>query len=194
MSLPPVVTMQYSAWHEEYKAGTYVKTRGGPGRIQPHAATAATLEADDGACWGQQEERAALLYGDAPSEAEAADAAAMCAACGVVDDETEGPRVEKAAPAPQATEASASREAIQPYAEFVPYPYTFDTDTNIASHVSAAPVVSVPMSDAGAQSYILPVTVPHAATNILGAQPPTNILTAAAPFDACIATYDVVTP
>ena len=108
----------------------------------------------------------------------------MCAACGLVDDDTEGPRVEKAAPAPQATEASASRAAIQPYAEFVPYPYTFDTDTNTASHVSAAPVVSLPMSDAGAQSYILPVTVPHAATNILGAQPPTNILTAAAPCAA----------
>ena len=117
MSLPPIVTMQYSAWHEQYKAGKYVKTRGGPGRIQPHAATAAALESDDGAFWGQQEERAALLYGDAPSEAEAADTAAMCAACGLVDDDTpaEAPRVEEALPSPQATEASASLAAIQSY-------------------------------------------------------------------------------
>ena len=145
MSLPPVVTMQYSAWHEQYKAGKYVKTRGGPGRIQPRAATAAALESDDGSFWGQQEERAALLYGDAPSAAEAANTAAMCAACGLVDDDTpaEAPRVEEALPAPQATEASASRAAIQPYAEFMPYPYSFDTDTNTASHVSAAPVKNI---------------------------------------------------
>ena len=164
MSLPPVVTMQYSTWHDEYKAGTYVKTKGGPGRIPPHAATAAAIAADDDACWGEQEERAALLYGDAPSEAEAANAAAMCAACGLVDDDTRAPRADEALPAPQATEASASRAEIQPYCECMPYPYSFDTDTSAASHVYAAPLVPVPMSGAGTQPHILTVIVPHAAT------------------------------
>ena len=182
MSLPPHVTMQYAAWHEQYKAGTYVKVPGGPGRIKPPTATAASLEAE-GDTWQQQEERVASLYGDAPSEAEAANTAAMCAACALTDDDTnmDAQRLENLRPEPQATEVSASRAEIQPYNEFMPYAFTFDTDASTASHVSVAPVVSDLINTVGTQPEILTVAASDAIPSILGAQPPTDILPATAP-------------